>query len=263
MGRDPFVERVGQDDVVVFVGAHPDDETLVGPLMAYCADRCRQLVVVSLTKGESGWNLAKEDLTQTLAQVRQKEFASAVATLGGTPVTFDYVNGISKAHPEGLAVLDVEETAVRRWRSAGGREPSADAAYERWIKEDGDPAVKLAELFEEKGATLVIALEPERGVTNHQEHVAATRAVIAAVKARNGQPGRKLSLYYVVRSSEAPESAEHIATSDLSAAGGKDYGRIAHESKAFYVSQFRFDKSAAEAGKGRAEQCLLWAGEIE
>ncbi len=258
MRRDSFVERLQEKDVVVFVGAHPDDETLVGPLLAYCADRCRELVVVSLTKGESGWNLAKEDLTQTLAQVRSKEFDSAVRTLGGMAVTFDYVNGTSRAHPQGLAVLDLKETAHRRWKSPSGRSQTAEAAYERWTEEDGDPAVKLAELFQEKNATFVIALDPEKGVTNHEEHITATRPVIAAVKDCNRQRGCRLSLYYVVRPSEAPEGAEHIATSDLNAAGGKDYGQIAQESKAFYVSQFLFDRP-----EERAEQCLLQATDVE
>jgi LmbE family N-acetylglucosaminyl deacetylase len=259
MGRDSFVERLQDKDVVVFVGAHPDDETLVGPLLAYCADRCRQLVVVSLTKGESGWNLGREDLTQTLAQVREKEFDAAVRALGGTAVTFDYVNGTSRAHPQGLAVLDLEETAHRRWRAQGGRHQTADAAYQRWTEQDGDPAAKLAELFREKDATLVIALEPEKGVTNHEEHVAATRAVIAAVKHCSRQGARKPSLYYVVPSSEAPQGAEHIATSDLTAAGSKDYGQIAQQSKAFYLSQFRFGQPAGHTQVRCTEQCLLRA----
>jgi LmbE family N-acetylglucosaminyl deacetylase len=260
MDQEPLIKRLAKKDVVVFVGAHPDDETLVGPVLAFCADQCRELVVVSLTKGESGWNLAKEDLTQTLAQVRWKEFVSAVRTLGGTPIAFDYVNGTSKAHPEGLAVLDLEETAVARWRAPGGREQTADAIYERWTGEAGDPAGELARLFREKDATIVIALEPEHGVTNHLEHVAATRAVIAAVRECSRQREDGLLLYYVVRPSEAPERAEHIATSELNAAGGKDYGQIAHESRAFYVSQYRPEKLATRRG---AEHCLLRATDVE
>jgi len=265
MMENLFIDGLREEDVVVFVGAHPDDETLVGPLLAYCADRCRELVVVSLTKGESGWNLGKEDLTQTLAQVRAKEFDSAVRTLGGTAVTFDYVNGRSRAHPEGLAVLDLKDAAHRRWKAPGGRDTTAEAVYERWTEEDGDPAGKLADFLREKKATLVIALEPEKGVTNHLEHVAATRAVIAAVKQCNRQGGRKLCLYYVVDPSDAPQAAEHIATSDLSAAGGKDgkdYGGIAQKTKAFYVSQFLFDPAGEPGGERLTEQCLLRATDV-
>ena len=54
MERNRFIGALQREDVVVFVGAHPDDETLAGPLLAYCADHCRELVVASLTKGESG-----------------------------------------------------------------------------------------------------------------------------------------------------------------------------------------------------------------
>lgn len=263
MKRDSFVGSLQEEDVVVFVGAHPDDETLVGPLLAYCADHCRELLVVSLTKGESGWNLAMEDLTQTLAQVRAKEFDWAVRTLGGTPVTFDYVNGTSRAHPQGLAVLDLKDTAHRRWRAPGGRYQTADAAYEGWTEEGGDPAAKLSELFREREASIVIALEPEKGVTNHEEHVAATRAVIAAVRDCSRQPGRTVCLYYVVPRSEAPQGAEHIATSDLSAAGDKDYGRIAQKAKAFYVSQYDFDTAGEPGGELQTEQCLLPATDAE
>jgi LmbE family N-acetylglucosaminyl deacetylase len=257
VAEDRFIGVLRQEDVVVFVGAHPDDETLVAPLLAYCADHCRELVVVSLTKGESGWNLATEDLTQTLGQVRAREFDLAVRKLGGTPVTLDYVNGTSRAHPQGLAVLDPEETAHGRWEAPGGRHQTADAAYEEWNEQGGDPAVRLAGLFREKRATIAIALEPGKGVTNHVEHVAATRAVIAAVKACCGQGAPGIRLYYVVPSSDAPEGAERIATSDLSAAGGRDYARIAQASRAFYVSQFRFDPSGEQGGERRTQQCLL------
>jgi len=263
MKRDSFIGGLRQEDVLVFVGAHPDDETLAGPLLAYCADRCRELVVVSLTKGESGWNLGKEDLTQTLAQVRAKEFESAVRTLGGTAVTFDYVNGRSRAHPQGLAVLELKDAGHRRWTAPGGRDTTAEAIYERWTEEDGDPAVKLADFLRERKASLVIALEPEKGVTNHLEHVAATRAVIAAVGQCNRQGGPKLCLHYVVGASDAPEAAERIATSDLSAAGGRDYGRIAQKAKAFYVSQFLFDPAGEPGGERRTEQCLLRATDVE
>ncbi len=260
MATDSFVDGLQDDDVVVFVGAHPDDETLVGPLLAYSAERCREVVVVSLTKGESGWNLAKEDLTRTLAEVRAEEFDSAVRTLGATPVTFDYVNGVSKAHPDGLAVLDEEETAVRRWRSPGGREQGADVAYERWARECGDPAQALSDLFCEKGATHVIALDPENGYTNHQEHVAATRAAVAAVRQCNRERGRRISLYYVVRPSDATEDAELVTTDDLNASGDKDYGGIARKSRAFYVSQFRFDDAQP---KPVTDKCLVRADDVD
>ncbi len=262
MGSDRFIERLRAEDVVVFVGAHPDDETLVGPLLAYCADHAAALVVASLTRGQSGWNLGLEDLTRTLAEVREAEFASAVAALGGAPVTYDYINGTSTAHPEGLAVSDLEETAVARWRSPGGRFPSAEAAYEAWTAADGDPAAKLVELFGRHKATIVIALDPVTGVTDHPEHVAATRAAIAAVKALNDRDGAGIALYYVVRPPDAPDAAERIATADLDARGGKDYAAVAQISHAFYRSQYRPER-LADPARRRTEQWLSRATDIE
>ena len=262
MSLKGFVERLGADDVVVFVGAHPDDETLAGPLLAYCADHGRALVVASLTRGQSGWNLGDEDLTRTLADVREAEFASAVATLGGAAVTYDYINGTSTAHPEGLAVSDVEATAVERWRGPGGRHPSAEAAYEAWIDQDGDPTGRLVELFGRRSATIVIALDPQTGVTDHPEHVAATRAVIAAVRTCNQRNNAGIALYYVIRPPEAPGSAERIATDDLNARGGKDYGAVAQASHAVYVSQFRPER-LADPARRLTNQWLIRATDIE
>ncbi|NLF33229.1 MAG: PIG-L family deacetylase [Planctomycetes bacterium] len=262
MGTEPLLDRLQADDVVVFVGAHPDDETLVGPLLAYCADHCRELVVVSLTRGQSGWNLAGEDLTRTLAEVRQAEFASAVGRLGGEPVTWEYVNGTSTAHPQGLAVRDVEETAVARWRSPGGRDVSADAVYDKWIRQGGDPSGRLADLLGRRGATIVIALDPKTGVTNHPEHVAATRAAAAGVQACNERGGAPIALYYVVRPPDAPPAAERIATADLTIRGSRDYGAIAHESHAFYASQYRPERFADPAHR-RTEQWVVRAEEMD
>ena len=165
MATCSILDRLHEDSVVVFVGAHPDDETLVGPFLAFCADRCREVVVVSLTPGEAGWNLHKEDLTQTLAEVRRKEYADAAKVLGCTPVVFDYVNGASRAHPQGWAVLELKPAAVQRWRTQGDKEQTADSAYARWTAERGAPAERLRQLFQDKRATVVIALEPEKGFT--------------------------------------------------------------------------------------------------
>jgi len=231
-----FLDGLGPDDVVVFAGAHPDDETVVGALLACCADRCREVVVVSLTRGESGHNLARADLTQTLAQVREKEFNAAVRALGCTPVMFDYVNGVSRAHPQGLAVLEPHELAVKRWRAAGRQEP--DAIRARWTEQTGDPVETLLALFRDKHPSVVITFELKRGFSGHPEHVAMARVTLEAVRAYNRSAGAPAALYCVYPPSESVEGAERISGDDLNRAGRKDYLAMADACKSLYESQF-------------------------
>ena len=259
-----MINRLQRNDVVVFVGAHPDDETTIGPLLACAADRCREVVVVSLTRGESGWNLAAEDLTQTLAEVRQKEFTTSVGMLHCTPVTFGYINGVSKAHPKGLAMRDLEETAVRRWHTSGSSQQTADGVYARWTAEAGDPADRVLDLLRQKRATVVIALDPDKGYTNHKEHLAATRAALGAVRTCNETSAPPIAFYYAYNPSDDVEGAERIATADLIEAGGKDYGAIAREAWACYESQFGpggSERSVGSIGQG-IQQCLLQAADV-
>jgi LmbE family N-acetylglucosaminyl deacetylase len=259
-GRPSLVERLRKDDVLVFVGAHPDDETLLGPVLAYCADHCREVVVVSLTRGEAGYNLGREDLTRTLAQVRTAEFEAAVRKLGGTPVMYDYVNGLSRAHPRGLAVQEPQEAAFQRWRAQGDNKQTSESAYARWTQEAGDPAPLLQELFRKKGVTIVTTLDPQVGVSRHPEHVAASEAARRAVDAGRAPNGQKLSLYYLWGQRQAPESAHRVKTADLNArAEGKDYLRVALESHACYESQRGVrdsEKATRNIGPG-VDECFL------
>lgn len=96
-------------------------------------------------------------------------------------------------------------------------------------------------------------------MTNHEEHVAATRAVIAAVKRCGEQGWRRPVLYYLVRASDALPGVERVATSDLTAAGGRDYGKVAQQSKAFYLSQFLPER----IHEVPAEQCLVRATDAD
>lgn len=257
MSSAAFLDRLKQDDVLVFAGTHPDDETTIGPLLAHCAERCREVVVISLTRGESGRNLNKEDRTQTLAQVRDKEFNAAVRKLGCTPVMFDYVNGTSRAHPEGLAVLDLEEEAHKRWRAAGRQDPKS--IYARWTEQTGNPTETLLAFLREKQPAVVITFDLEKGFSGHPEHVAMAQVTLDAVRAYNRSVEPKLALYCAYWPSETVEGAERIHTSDLVRAGGKDYLALAAECRSLYESQFGprgSEKSAHYIGEG-VQQCLL------
>jgi LmbE family N-acetylglucosaminyl deacetylase len=254
MVQTSIMEQLDRDAVIVFVGAHPDDETLIGPLLAYAADHCKEAVAVSVTKGESGWNLYKEDLTQTLAQVRQKEFLSAMSILKVTPVMLSYINGLTTAHPEGLAVLDPEAAALKRWKAGGAHDPTPESACARWTREGGDPAEKLAALFRQKPPTVVVTFDPETGYTRHVEHKAVSMVTLKGVQEYNRSAGRKVALYYTVPSSTKADNLQVVCVEDLTTTGPRDYARVARESGGCYRSQFRPRTPAA----GPAEHEERW-----
>lgn len=263
MVRSSLLDRLTGEAVVMFVGAHPDDETMIGPLMAYCGDRCRELFIVSLTRGDGGHNLGTEDLTRRLTEVRDAEMTAAVGIFGGTPVTFGYVNGASRAHPDGLAVLDSAETARRRWQTCGDKGQTAEITYARWTAEAGDPAATVRGLLRERQPTVVIALDPVKGFTNHPEHVTVAQATLAAVKAYSADDGGRALLYYAYRPTDDVEGAERFTTADLVAAGGKDYLAISKASWAEYESQYGLKGSgmlAAHIGDGVQEFLIRRGG---
>ncbi|HOI54316.1 MAG TPA: PIG-L family deacetylase [Phycisphaerae bacterium] len=240
MPAESILDCFRKDAVVLYVGAHPDDEHTVGPLLAFAADRCRELTVVCLTEGQSGWNLHKEDLSRTLAQVRRAEFEAAVRTLGGEPMMLDYVNGTSRAHPEGLAVHDDEETAFRRWKAIerSTRDNTLEGIRERWVRQTGDPVARLAGIFRQKQPTVVLVFEPGRGYTNHPEHVAVAQVTREALGQYNRAAKAKATLYYTHNPDDDVPGAERIRTERLSEIGGRDYRKVADRSQEFYESQY-------------------------
>jgi LmbE family N-acetylglucosaminyl deacetylase len=261
MAAESILEHFQKDAVVVYVGAHPDDEHTVGPLLAFAADRCRELTVVCLTQGQSGWNLHKEDLTRTLAQVRRAEFEAAVRTLGGEPMMLDYVNGTSMAHPEGLAVHEDEQAALRRWRTIerGTYDNTVEGIRQRWTRQTGDPVARLADIFRRKQPTVVLVFEPGRGYTNHPEHIAVSQVTREALGQYNREAKVKAMLYYTHNPEDDVPGAERIRTERLSEIGGRDYRQVADRSQDFYESQYgaRGSEQAAKYSYAHHDEQLI------
>jgi LmbE family N-acetylglucosaminyl deacetylase len=230
-----FLDLVTPGCVVAFIGAHPDDETVVGSLLAFCAEHAREVWVVALTRGEAGWNLDKEDRTRTLAAIREVELAEALAVLKAKPILFDYVNGVSKNHPDGLAVAEPEGPAIERWNTKGDHAQTPDDVYARWTREAGDPAIEIAAFLADKKPDVVLALEPDTGFTRHPEHIATTRAALKALRSVS----HETALYYTYPNDAEGVGGERIAVERLNELGGKDYARIAVRSWCCYRSQFR------------------------
>src|SRR5688572_3794084 len=82
-GLTEFDQYVEAEARFLFAGAHPDDETLVGPLFAHaCIVHGRDCHIAVFTRGEAGRCALEEQLCQDLGAVRAAEMAEVAAKYG-------------------------------------------------------------------------------------------------------------------------------------------------------------------------------------
>ena len=112
-----LVDRIMLGSPVLFICVHPDDEVLVGPLIALAAE-ISSAHVQCLSAGQSGWNLSSTVTGGTLGELRVEELKKACAILGATCHCNGYQSGTSVAD-ENQAVAEGEEAARARWEKYG------------------------------------------------------------------------------------------------------------------------------------------------
>lgn len=143
---------------LLWIGAHPDDELLVAPLLdVYCRERSGRCTIAVATRGEAGW-CGLPSCAPDLATVREQELRAAAAYFGAAVVVGAFADGSS---PDPAAVLG-------RWNG-------------ETLALDGF----LDSLFEVIRPDLVLTLDPRHGSTCHPDHRAIGQAVLAAA-ARHG-----------------------------------------------------------------------------
>jgi N-acetyl-1-D-myo-inositol-2-amino-2-deoxy-alpha-D-glucopyranoside deacetylase len=173
---------------ILFVHAHPDDETITtGAAIARCVGVGAEVTVVTLTLGEEGDILVPELGQLSSAQADQlgghrlHELADAMAILGVSD--HRYLGGAGRFRDSGMA------------GSPAGRHPRALA---RTLRESGgfDPAVfddavdLLGEIVGEIQPDSVVTYDPNGGY-GHPDHIATHRITTEAV-ARGGAPEGRL-----------------------------------------------------------------------
>jgi LmbE family N-acetylglucosaminyl deacetylase len=145
---------------MMWVAAHPDDESFGGAIFAKQSLNCRSpLSFVVLTRGEGGECLLPCGRREPLRDIRTREI-EAVARLYGAELTLgDYFN----------ASLPVESFPYRH------------ELARRW-QEHTDPVHFIAAQIRAFRPDVLITFAPDYGSTGHPEHQLASRFATAAVR---------------------------------------------------------------------------------
>jgi len=157
---------------VVFLHAHPDDETLsTGALLAELV-HTNPVLVVTATRGERGevvdGVLPDTTTPEQLTQVRQAELAAALAALGGPEHCF---LGSPPARTPGRPPRTYRDSGMA-WIRPGLAGPAPDAeASSLALAGLDEPAGDLAHLLGQWRADLVLSYAADGGY-GHPDHVA-------------------------------------------------------------------------------------------
>lgn len=181
-------EWFGGAQRVLFVHAHPDDETITtGGTLAALAEAGSEPLLVTLTRGERGEVVAGPFAhlqgTENLAPHRQAELGAAMAMLGVERHVF---LGVPPARAEGLPPTIYEDSGME-WQADGRAGAAADASPDALTRV---PAVEsLSDLLaaaHEARAGAVVSYD-DGGGYGHPDHVHAHR-IARAVAVSLGLP---------------------------------------------------------------------------
>jgi len=170
------LEALEASERVLWVGAHPDDETVAAGLLAWAKDVAGELYLVSLTHGENGdrvWGgLCRGS---QLGEARAALFAQSAEILQADGFEVGpFVNG-----PHAVEELDGRCPPGAPFR---GWPPSAtsDDAIAKW-RGEGDPLLYLVEVLRRWRPDAMVAMDAYCGVSGHPEHIAAARLLLEAI----------------------------------------------------------------------------------
>lgn len=154
------------------VGAHPDDETLVGPILAKaCIERALPCHFAVLTAGEGGTCSLKDGCPDGLGATRMREMVQVADRYGAT----------------------ISWGGFRNFPNTGTREESW---YGTILSDWGamtDPVQWLRDDIARFKPDLIFTVDPEHGFYGHAEHILAGRLVLSALHIVRGPDGYRPS----------------------------------------------------------------------
>jgi LmbE family N-acetylglucosaminyl deacetylase len=143
---------------ILWVGAHPDDETLVGAaIVRSCQELGNDCRFTLLTHGGGGSCYLIGGCKPDLATVRTNEMTEAAACYGGALDWGDFTNYPAKEH-------ESPDEVIAAWQAVG------------------DPTLKIARSIREFRPDAVVTFHPSNGFTGHVEHRAAASLVAPAIE---------------------------------------------------------------------------------
>ncbi len=165
------------EERVLFVHAHPDDETIsTGGTIAILVDSGASVTVLTCTRGERGEVIPQDlavlrDDARALARHRETELASAMHELGVVDHRYLGADGARMADRPPREYRD----SGMRWGDHGA-EPIGDAGADSLSAAHlGEVAADIATVIALTGATAVVSYDPTGGY-GHPDHVAAQAA---------------------------------------------------------------------------------------
>jgi LmbE family N-acetylglucosaminyl deacetylase len=160
---------------IMWVGAHPDDETLASSVLARaCISLGRPCYFFVMNHGQGGECLLREGCHPDTGSVRGREMKLVAAAYGATLEHHNFYN----------APLPVSSF------------PPRHELGKKWI-EQHDPADWVSQAILQFKPTVLITFDPDHGFTGHPEHQLASRFALEAVR-RSADQHRVGAVYYVL-----------------------------------------------------------------
>ncbi len=177
-------ELVDSGARVMWVGAHPDDESLVGSIFAKAGPKMQNpLLFFVLNHGDAGECNLPEGCHPDVKSVRGEEMKYVAALYRAQLQHESYFNA-----PLPVESFPPRHEIARIWR------------------EQGDPALKIARSIREFRPDVLITFDPDHGFTGHPEHQLTSRfatlaermAADPAIEIDGLQPFRVANTYYAI-----------------------------------------------------------------
>lgn len=240
-GPDALVESLAGKRVL-FIGAHPDDESAVAPLLGEaCVERGARCSFFVATRGDAGKCKLATGCPPDLATFRVAEMKAAAALYGGTAIQWDLPDG-SAASPEEVA---------KAWAALRG---GTDALVEAFRAEIAKAAPEV-----------VITFDPRHGTSCHPDHRATSALAVLAIRKLAVPPRTwlaevrfdidtaKATIGYVPAVAADPAMRTYDATRWLGGFGATGWGFLL-ENLRKHPSQFDAPELAAFSAAPAAER---------
>lgn len=144
---------------VMWIGAHPDDEAVAAPLLAYwCREQKARCTFLVMTRGANGACLRPDGCAPDVSSVRAAEAGSASQYFGADSFLLTLEDGGGVEPP--------------RW--GGGGRP--------------DPIAMVADLIAAARPELILTFDPRHGTSCHPDHRETANIVLAAVRGLSFTP---------------------------------------------------------------------------